>query len=133
MAGIHESVIRVRYQETDNMGVVYYANYFVWFEVARTEHFRSLGIVYRELEERGIYLMVASATCQYKAPARYDDLVRIQTCIPEVKKSSFKFGYKLFVGDGLIATGESVHVFTGKSGRPTKIPDEVMGVITAQA
>lgn len=121
----HESEVRVRYQETDNMGVVYYANYLVWFEIARTEYFRSLGLVYRKLEEKGIYLMVASISCQYKSPAKYDDIVRMQTWIPEMKNSSLKFGYKLFVGEKLIAAGESVHVFTNGEGRPRRIPEEV--------
>ena len=122
---IHEFEIRARYQETDNMGVVYYANYLVWFEVARTEYFRSMGIVYRKLEEKGVYLMVASANCQYKSPARYDDIVRIQSWIPEIKNSSLKFEYKLYLGERLLANGESVHVFTNKSGRPIKIPQEI--------
>ncbi len=121
-----ESQIRVRYQETDNMGVVYYANYLVWFEVARTEYLRSRGMAYKDLEaEKGIYLMVASVSCQYKAPARYDDVVRIQTWVSELKNSSMKFEYKLFIGEKLIATGDSVHVFANRAGRPTRIPDEL--------
>ena len=121
----HETEIRVRYQETDNMGVVYYANYFIWFEVARTEYLRSAGVSYRKLEEKGAYLMVASATCQYKAPARYDDVVRIQTWIPRLKNSSLQFEHKLFIGDKLIAAGESVHVFTNSNGRPIRVPEEI--------
>jgi len=107
------------------MGVVYYANYLVWFEVARTEHFRSLGLVYRKLEEKGIYLMVASISCQYKSPARYDDIVKIKSWVPELKNSSFKFEYSLSVGERLIATGESIHVFTNEAGKPVRIPNEV--------
>lgn len=125
MIKMHETEIRVRYQETDNMGVVYYANYFVWFEVARTEYLRSQGVSYRQLEANGLYLMVVSAACQYKYPAKYDDIIRIQTCIPEIKNSSLKFSHKLFVGDKLIATGESTHVFTNKSGKPVRVPEEM--------
>jgi len=125
MMRVHEAEVRVRYQETDNMGVVYYANYLVWFEVARTEYFRALGLIYRKLEEKGIYLMVASATCLYKSPARYDDIVKIHAWVPELKNSSLKFAYKLFVGQNLIATGESVHVFTNAAGKPTRMPEEV--------
>lgn len=121
----HETEIRVRYQETDNMGVVYYGNYFVWFEIARTEHFRALGLSYRGLEEKGFYLMVAGASCTYKSPARYDDIVRMRSWIPHVKNSSLKFEYNLFIGEKMIATGESTHVFTGKTGRPIRIPEEV--------
>ena len=122
---IRETTIRVRYQETDNMGVVYYANYFVWLEIARTEYFRSLGVSYKDLETKGMYLMVVSAGCSYKAPAKYDDVVRIQTWMPELKNSSLKFAHKLFVGNKLIATGDSVHVFTNKIGRPIRIPQEI--------
>lgn len=122
---IHETHIRVRYQETDNMGVVYYANYFVWFEIARSEYFRSLGISYRELEKREVFMMVASASCQYKAPSQYDDVVKIQAYVLEIRNTSIKFAYKLFVGDHMIATGESSHVFTDKSRRPVRIPQEI--------
>lgn len=122
---IAETKIRVRYQETDNMGVVYYGNYFVWFEVARTEYLRSFGISYRKLEEKGMYLMVASASCRYRSPARYDDEVTVQAWISEMKNSSLKYEYKLSVEDRLIATGESVHVFTNESGRPIRIPEEI--------
>lgn len=124
-----ETDIRVRYQETDNMGVVYYANYLVWFEVARTEYLRSLGILYTRIEEKGFYLMVASVSCQYKSPAKYDDLVRVQTWISEIKNSSMKFEYKLFVGEKLIATGDSIHVFTNKSGRPVRMPEEIKKLV----
>ena len=123
---IHETQVRVRYQETDNMGVVYYGNYFVWLEIARTEYFRAYGLSYRDLEKtRGIYLMVASASCQYKSPARYDDVMRIRCWISEMRNSSLKFEYKLFVDDRLVATAESVHVFTDKSSKPVRIPQEM--------
>lgn len=121
----HHTDIRVRYQETDNMGVVYYANYFVWFEVGRAEHMRALGLPYSELEKKGVFMMVASASCQYRSPARYDDVVRVETRIPEIKNSSLKFGYRLFVGDRLIATGESVHVMTNEKGRPVRISPDI--------
>ena len=125
---IDQTQIRVRYQETDNMGVVYYANYFIWLEVARTEYLRSAGVSYRHLEEKGMYLMVAEARCQYKAPARYDDVVSIQTWISKVKNSSLDFAHKLYIGDKLIASAESVHVFTNKSGKPVRIPKEIRNI-----
>ena len=127
----YEMSLRVRYKETDNMGVVYYSNYFVWFEVARTESFRSIGISYRDIEEKGVYLMVAGASCRYLRPAKYDDLVRIQTRILDVKNSSLKFEYKLFIGDKPIATGETVHVFTNKAGRPMRMPKELKDAFTS--
>ena len=125
---IHETHIRVRYQETDNMGVVYYANYFVWFEIARSEYFRSMGISYREMEKRGLFMMVAGASCTYKAPSQYDDVVRVQAWVPEIKNSSIKFEYKVSVGEKLIATGESAHVFTDRSHKPVRVPQEVRDV-----
>jgi len=124
----YEAEIRVRYQETDNMGVVYYGNYFIWFEVARTEYFRSLGLVYRDLEAKGVYLMVAAASCQYKCPARYDDLIKIETWVSELKNTSLKFEYKLYAEGKLIAAGDSLHVFTNKSGKPTKMPEEIRAI-----
>ena len=117
--------IRVRYQETDNMGVVYYANYLVWFEVARTEYFRSMGLVYRKLEDKGIYLMVASVSCKYKSPAKYDETVTIETWIEDIKNTSLRFVYELSVGGRVIATGDSVHVFTDKNKKPVRIPGEI--------
>ena len=128
---IHETEIRVRYKETDNMGVVYYSNYFVWFEVARTEYLRALGISYRKIEEKGLYLVVADASSRYLYPARYDDIVRVESWIPEIKNSSLRFEYKLFIGKKPIATGETVHVFTDKSGRPKRIPKELKETLTA--
>jgi acyl-CoA thioester hydrolase len=107
------------------MGVVYYANYFVWFEVARTEYLRALGISYTKLEESGVFLMVVEASCQYKASARYDDIVRVVTWVSEMKNSSISFDYKLFIEDKLIATGKSCHVFTNSSARPVRVPDEI--------
>lgn len=126
-----ETEIRVRYQETDNMGVVYYGNYFTWFEIARTEYFRSFGLSYKNLEAKGFYLMVAEATCSYKSPARYDDLVRIETWVSEFKNSSMKFEYRLQMLGKLIATGESAHVFTDLSGKPTRMPEEVRTICGA--
>lgn len=128
MMDVRETQIRVRYQETDGMGVVYYANYFIWLEIARTEFLRAFGISYKQLEEKGVFLMVAKASCQYKSPARYDDIVTIQTWIPEIKNSSLKFEHKLLVADKLIATGESLHVFTNKSLKPIRVPEEIKSV-----
>lgn len=107
------------------MGVVYYGNYFTWFEIARTEYLRSFGIAYKDMEKKGVFLLVASASCKYKSPARYDDIVVARTWISEMKNTSLKFEYKLHVSDRLIATGESVHVFTDKAFKPVRIPEEI--------
>lgn len=115
------------------MGVAYYANYFVWFEVARTEYLRALGLPYTTIEQDGIYLMVASASCKYLKPARYDDLVRVETWITGVKSSSMTFGYELFIGTDRIATGESVHVATDRSKKPVRIPEPLRRLIAPQS
>ena len=121
----HETTIRVRYAETDQMGVVYYANYLVWFEVARTEYFRNLGIEYSGLEKKGIYLVVAEANCRYKAPLKYDDQIRMVTILSYIKSSSLGFKYEIFLGDRLIAIGSTTHAFVNKEKKPVKIPPEV--------
>ena len=121
----HETTIRVRYAETDQMGVVYYANYLVWFEVARTEYFRNLGIEYSGLEKKGIYLVVAEANCRYKVPLKYDDQIRMVTILSYIKSSSLGFKYEIFLGDRLIAIGSTTHAFVNKEKKPVKIPPEV--------
>lgn len=126
----HETTVRVRYQETDNMHIVYYANYFVWFEVARTEYFRSIGLEYKKVEESGYYLPVISASCDYKYPARYDDLVRIETWITDIKNSSLKFMYKMFVGEKLIASGSTLHAFVNNHGKPVRVPANIRGLLS---
>jgi len=119
----HSIEFNVRYAETDRMGVVYYAGYFIWFEVGRTEYLKSLGLSYREIEEKhDIYLMVAGAECRYKSPATYDDKIKLYTWISSIKNASISFEYEAFVGERLAAAGKTVHVFTDKNYKPTKIP-----------
>src|SRR5690348_18325757 len=90
---IAETTLRVRYAETDQMGVVYHANYFIWFEVGRVELFRQMGFNYRDLEEQEqCYMAVAEARCRFKAPARYDDEVRIRTSLKHMRNSFIQFG-----------------------------------------
>lgn len=138
MVNIHKTRIRVRYQETDNMGIVYYSNYFIYFEVARTECFRNLGIVYTELERRGIYLVVFEAFCNYLLPVRYDDMIEIDTSVVKSSKSKLQFDYKVFnLGQDLslnlkaklASTGFTRHVFINKNARPIKIPDHLEEVL----
>jgi acyl-CoA thioester hydrolase len=109
--------VRVRYAETDQMGVVYYANYFVWFEIGRVELLRSLGLAYSQLEiEDRCILPVVDAKCRYRAPARYDDLILIETSPALLRGSVIKFAYRILrkAQEGeeqkLLAEGETVHV-----------------------
>jgi acyl-CoA thioester hydrolase len=124
------SRLRVRYAETDQMGVVYYANYLVWFEVGRTDWLRSLGWTYREMEASGILLPVIEAQCEYRAPARYDDEVEIRTTGQLLSLVRVSFSYEVRIGsDGqLSASGRTTHAATGRDGKPTRLPDRIQEV-----
>ncbi|HEY7699422.1 MAG TPA: thioesterase family protein [Vicinamibacteria bacterium] len=117
--------IRVRYAETDGMGVVYYGNYLTWFEVGRTDLLRQLGESYREIEENeGIYLPVVEAHCRYHRPARYDDLVDIVTRASRPSLARVQFDYELSRAEDriLLASGTTLHVAVGRDGRPRRLP-----------
>ncbi len=121
-----ETVIRVRYAETDRMGVVYHANYLVWFEIGRTEFCRSRGFAYKDMEENDrAYLVVAESYCRYKAPARYDDELIVRTHITELRRRSVRFGYEILrLTDGvIIAEGETGHVVTDPNNRVISMPE----------
>jgi acyl-CoA thioester hydrolase len=129
MSPAHIATIRVRYAETDQMGVVYYANYFVWFEVGRVELMRSLGFEYRELEEQDqCFLPVVEASCRYKAPARYDDVLTLETRVLNQRTSMIRFGYRLLremqeAESTLLAEGETVHVVVDRAMQKTVLPE----------
>jgi acyl-CoA thioester hydrolase len=117
--------IRVRYAETDGMGVVYYGNYLTWFEVGRTDLLRQLGESYREIEEKEhVYLPVLEARCMYHKPARYDDLVDIVTRASRPSPARVQFDYELMrAEDGvLLASGSTLHAAVGRDGRPRRLP-----------
>jgi acyl-CoA thioester hydrolase len=116
----------VRYAETDKMGIVYYANYLVWFEIGRTEFCRARGFSYRDMEENeDAFLVVAESYCRYKAPAYYDDELLVRTHITELRRRSLRFGYEIVraVDDQIIAEGETGHVVTDASGRVRSFPE----------
>jgi len=124
-----ETRVRVRYAETDQMGVVYYANYLVWMEVGRVELCRACGFNYRDLEEReGILLAVAEANCRYAAPARYDDEVTIKAWVEEPHSKMMTFRYEMNVGDRRIATGFTRHVFLNRELRPARLPQKYLAL-----
>ena len=122
--------LRVRYAETDQMGVVYYANYLVWFEVARTDWLRSLGWTYRDMEASGILLPVIEAHCEYRAPARYDDEVEIRTVGRLLSRVRVAFTYEVRIGTKaeIAAHGRTTHAATGRDGRPVRLPERIQGV-----
>ncbi len=120
-----ERRIQVRYAETDQMGVVYYANYLVWFEVARTEYCRQRGFRYADMErETGCYLIVTEAQCRYRAPARYDDTILLRCWIKSLRSRSVTFYYELFddASGKLLAEGETSHAVMGRDGRLKSFP-----------
>jgi len=121
------SRVRVRYAETDTMGVVYYANYLVWFEVARTDVLRQAGWSYREMEADGYMLPVLEANCVYRQPARYDDEIDVKATGALVSAVRVKFVYDVVraADDVLLASGYTVHASIDRSGRPCRLPDRV--------
>jgi acyl-CoA thioester hydrolase len=121
----NETKLRVRYAETDQMGVVYYSNYLVWMEVGRVEYCRAAGFNYRDMEEEdGVLLAVVEAHCRYLHPARYDDEVIVSTRVRKAGPRMVHFGYEMRrAADGrLLATGETKHLFCGRDLKPTKLP-----------
>ncbi len=121
------SHVRVRYADTDKMGVVYYANYLVWFEVGRTEWLRQNGLSYREVEDSGIVLPVIEAHCEYRQPARYDDEIEIRTRGTLLSPVRVRFDYEVVRRQpGVVAAvGRTVHASVDSNGRPTRLPPRV--------
>jgi acyl-CoA thioester hydrolase len=119
-----ETRLRPRYAETDQMGVVYYANYFVWMEVGRVEFCKARGFSYKEMEERdGVMLAVAEAHCRYASPARFDEEVIVRTWMPEAGSRMVTFAYAMRTADGReLASGETRHVFCGRDLKPRRMP-----------
>jgi acyl-CoA thioester hydrolase len=123
--------LRVRYAETDQMGVVYHANYLVWMEMGRTELCKSIGVRYRDMEEAdGVLLAVAEASCRYLYPARYDDEVVVQTGITQATSRLVRFSYQILLAESrtALATGSTTHVFCGRDMRPRKLPAKYWSV-----
>jgi acyl-CoA thioester hydrolase len=124
-----ETRLRVRYAETDQMGVVYHANHFIWFEVGRVELLRQLGFSYRDMEQNdACFIAVVDARCRYKAPVRYDDEVIVRTQLKNVRESVIHFGYQLLrAGDGeLLAEGETTHIVTDEKMKARSLPEKYL-------
>lgn len=131
-----EARVRVRYAETDQMGVVYHANYLVWFEVGRVELMRQRGLDYKSLElDEGCWIAVVEATVRYKAPARYDDELTVQTRVVTVRGPVIRFGYRIVrTTDGLLlCEGETVHVVVGRDMKRRSIPKKYAELLGAPA
>ena len=127
MTEFYETTVRVRYGETDQLGIVYYANYFVWFEIGRVELIRQLGINYKAMEaEDDCNIVVADAHCRYHHPAHYDEELRIRTRIAEAQRRIIRFEYEIVEKDSgrLLTTGETTCVVCGRDGRPKTLPEK---------
>ena len=131
---INETRVRVRYAETDQMGVVYHANHFIWFEVGRVELLRQLGFTYKEMErEDDCFIAVVDARCRYKAPVLYDDEVLVRTRLKNIRDKMIHFGYELVrAGTGeLLAEGETTHIVADSQMKPRSLPEKYMNVFRA--
>jgi len=125
MAAWHETEIRVRYSETDQMGIVHNANYLIWFEVGRSELCRAKGFSYKEMEDRDDALMVvAESHCRYRSPAFYEDILTIRTKLKSVRSRGLSFCYEIYRAsdDTLLAVGETVHLVTDRDKRVRTFP-----------
>jgi acyl-CoA thioester hydrolase len=121
-----EARVRVIYGDTDQMGVVYHANFFRYFEFSRMEFFRARGGSYTQMEQEGYRLPVAEASCQYKLPARYDDLLIIRPKVSELRRASIAFTYEVAREEApttLLCTGRTLHACVGRDGRPRRLPE----------
>jgi len=128
---VHVTELRVRYAETDQMGVVYHANYLAWCEVGRTEFIRTGGMSYRQMEETGVALAVADASIRFHAPARYDDVVRVETTLTDVRSRSVTFAYLISrVDDGArLVSASTMLVSLGRGSRPMAMPPQVRDIL----
>lgn len=120
----HETVLRTRYGETDQMGIIYHPNYYIYFEMGRTEFLREAsGMSYKELEDTGIMLPLSETHCKYRFPAKYDDELVVRTYIKEITVARIVFSYQLLrKADGVIlAVGETKHAFTNRQGKPVNL------------
>ncbi len=126
---VHETRVRVRYAETDQMGVVYHSNHLIWFEIGRVEFMRQLGVSYRDLErEDGCYIAVAEVQCRYRAPVHYDEEVIVRTTLKHVRESVVQFGYELVLATNgkLLAEGETTHIVTDANMKVSALPEKYL-------
>ena len=125
--------IRVRYAETDAMGYLHHARYFVYFEEGRTELLRRCGIRYRDMERRGLFYVVARLECRFKAPAHYDDLLTLTTTTEKLTRVRVDHHYQLMRDAQLLAEANSTLVLVGRDGRPTSLPDDWFEILSGPA
>ena len=127
--------MRVRYAETDQMGVVYHGNYVVWMEIGRVEYVRSLGMNYKDLEQQGLYLAVVGIACRYLRPAKYDQEIAIDTRLLNANARAVEFGYEIRVAGehALLAEGSTKHMWLSRDWKPTRLPRQYQTILYAGA
>jgi acyl-CoA thioester hydrolase len=133
---VNETRLRVRYAETDQMGVVYHSNHLIWFEVGRVELMRQMGFSYRDMErEDGLFIAVAEAKCRYRAPVYYDEEVLVRTRLKTVRESVIVFSYELERVNTatLLAEGETTHIVTNSEMKISALPDKYLTVFRTAA
>jgi acyl-CoA thioester hydrolase len=134
MVSSQRTTFRVRYAETDQMGVVYYANYLVWMEVGRVELVRALGFQYKDLEQsEGLYLSVVEANCRYLYPARYDQEIVVETRIVKAGSRMLEFAYRIgsLEPERLLAEGSTRHIWLNREWKPTSLPEKYRAALAA--
>lgn len=127
MSAVHEIEIRVRYQETDGQRRAHHANFLTYFEMGRTEMLRAQGRTYREFEDAGLFMVVSEATVQYRAPAAYDDLLRLRTRVEKVGAAHIRHAYEVVRDTTIIVTGTTTVVCVDAEGRVRRLPDWMLG------
>ncbi len=123
----HETEIRVRYAETDKMGIVHHSNYFIWFEIGRSEFCRSRGFSYRDMEDKdNALLVVAESYCRYKSPSHYEDVLQIRTQIAKIRSRSIVFVYEIFrpSDQTIVAEGETLHIVVNRQNKICTLPEQ---------
>lgn len=125
------TTVRVRYPETDKMGVVHHSHFLVWFELGRTELMREAGCPYAEMEREGVWMPVVEASCRYLSPARYDEVLEVRTALADVSRVTARFEYSVQrVSDGrVLATGATRHAATDARGVPRRMPDRIVALL----
>jgi acyl-CoA thioester hydrolase len=128
--GWHTTDIRIRYKDTDRMGVVYYGNYFTFFEIGRSEYMRELGFPYSRLESEGYSLVVTEASAKYHANVGYDSLIRVKTAITELRKVRLRFDYKVISENNVrLVSGHTIHACLNSDQKLVKIPHVMMRIM----
>ena len=125
----HDIEVRVRYAETDAFGYLHHAQYFVYFEMGRTELLRTSGACYRDMEQRGLFYVVSRLECRYRAPARYDDVLTLTTRVERLTRVRVDHGYELKRGGQLLTDASSTLVLVDRAGRPTALPDDLYAIM----